>query len=141
MGAIVDKYHVTTCSMLSTLGSTIGVFMIWGFSTSLPPLFVFAVEYGIFAGSWVATWPGIVRTVSEQNLSADRGTVLAWVATGRGLGNVVSGPLSEALLHGMPWKGSVSYGYGTGYGPVIVFTGLTALLSGGSFVARRVGWI
>ena len=44
MGAIVDRYHVTTCSMLSTLGSTIGVFIIWGFSTSLPPLFVFAVE-------------------------------------------------------------------------------------------------
>ena len=74
-------------------------------------------------------------------MSADRGTVLAWVATGRGLGNVVSGPLSEALLHGMPWKGRVGYGYGTGYGPVIVFTGVTALLSGGSFVARRVGWI
>lgn len=141
MGAIIDKYHVTTCSLLSTLGSTIGIFAIWGFSVSAPPLFIFALEYGVFAGSWVATWPGIVRTVSEKKSSADRGTILAWIATGRGIGNVVSGPLSEALVKGMPWMGMAGYGYGTGYGPIIVFTGITAFLSGGSFVARRVGWI
>jgi MFS family permease len=141
MGAIIDKYDVTTCSFLSTVGSTIGVFVIWGFSTSLTPLFIFAVEYGIFAGSWVATWPGIVRAVTQKTNSADPSTVLAWIATGRGLGNVISGPLSEALLQGSPWKGQAQYGYGSGYGTVIVFTGITALLSGASFVGRRVGWI
>lgn len=141
MGFIIDRYHVTTCSLISTIGATIGIFLIWGFATSLPALFIFAVEYGIFAGSWVATWPGIVRAVTEKTDSADPSTVLAWVATARGIGNVASGPLSEAFLRGSPWKGQVGYGYGSGYGTLIVFTGITALLSGGSFVGRKVGWI
>ncbi|KAL8874706.1 MAG: hypothetical protein Q9198_006846, partial [Flavoplaca austrocitrina] len=37
MGAVVDKWHVTNCILVSTIGSTIGVFVIWGFSISLPP--------------------------------------------------------------------------------------------------------
>lgn len=54
---------------------------------------------------------------------------------------MVSGPLSEVLLRGSPWKGQAGYGYGTGYGILIVFTGITALLSGGGFVGRRAGWV
>ncbi|KAK2593239.1 hypothetical protein QQS21_009079 [Conoideocrella luteorostrata] len=140
MGAIIDKWHITTCCILCTIGSTISIFMVWGFSDVLAPLFVFAVMYGIFAGAWVATWPGIVKSVQRSDKSADASTVLAWISTGRGLGNVVSGPLSEQLLNGEPWKGAVGYAYGSGYGVLIVFTGITAALSGCCIVGRRLGW-
>ena len=55
---------------------------------------------------------------------------------------MASGPLSEALLAtGREWKGQAGFAYGTGYGPLIVFSGCTAAVGGLSFEARRVGWI
>ncbi|KAJ5232593.1 hypothetical protein N7468_005549 [Penicillium chermesinum] len=141
MGAIVDKFHVTTCILISTVGSTIGVFLIWGFSLSLAPLYVFSVVYGLFAGSYTSTWPGIMRDVVQKSPSAESSVVFACLAAGRGVGNVVSGPLSEALVKGLPWEGSVSYGYGSGYGTLIVFTGVSGLVGGGSYLAKRLRWL
>lgn len=141
MGAIVDRYHVTTCIMISTIGSSIGVFVLWGVSTSLAPLYIFCIIYGLFAGSFTSTWPGIMRDVQKRKTSADPGMVFAWLAAGRGIGNVASGPLSEALVKGRPWSGQAALGYGSGYGTLIVFTGVTAFLGGLGIFGRRLGWI
>ncbi|KAJ5633147.1 hypothetical protein N7490_009486 [Penicillium lividum] len=141
MGAIIDKLDVTLCILVSTVGSTIGVFLIWGFSMSLAPLFIFSIVYGLFAGSYTSTWPGIMRDVVRKKASAESSMVFACLAAGRGIGNLVSGPLSEALVKGLPWKGNVAYGYGSGYGPLIVFTGVTGVVGGGSYLARRMKWL
>lgn len=141
MGLIVDKFHVTTCILLSTIGSTIGVFALWGLATSLPLLYIFCIIYGLFAGSFTSTWPGIMQVVRKRVAHTEPGMVFAWLAAGRGVGNVASGPLSEVLLHGRPWLGQAALGYGSGYGSVIVFTGITALLGGVSIFGRRIGWI
>lgn len=69
----------------------------------------------------------------------DTSMVFAWLAAGRGVGNVVSGPLSEGLLDGLPWLGKAAGGYGSGYGGLIVFTGVTAILGGGSYIWKRAG--
>ncbi|KAL4901748.1 hypothetical protein BDW74DRAFT_169951 [Aspergillus multicolor] len=141
MGAVVDKLDVTLCILVSTIGSSIGVFLIWGFSMSLGPLYVFAVVYGLFAGSYTSTWPGIMRDVVRKEPSAESSIVFACLAAGRGVGNLVSGPLSEALIKGLPWDGEVGWGYGSGYGPLIVFTGVTGVVGGGSYVARLMKWL
>lgn len=141
MGAIVDKLDVTTCILISTVGSTVGVFLIWGFSMSLAPLYVFSIVYGLFAGSYTSTWPGIMRDVVKRKPSAESSIVFACLAAGRGIGNVVSGPLSESLVKGLPWKGVPLYGYGSGYGTLIVFTGVTGLVGGGTYIARRLRWL
>jgi MFS family permease len=136
MGSIVDKYHSTTCILVSTVGSTIGVFLIWGFSVSLAPLFVFCIFYGLFAGSFTSTWPAVIREVQRKKETADPGMVFACLAAGRGIGNVASGPLSEALMKGFPWHDAVGWAYGSGFGTLIVFTGVTALAGGLSIFAR-----
>lgn len=141
MGAIIDKWDVTTCILVSTIGSTIGVFLIWGFSMSLAPLFVFSIVYGLFAGSYTSTWPVIMRDVVRKKSSAESSMVFACQAAGRGIGNLVSGPLSEALIKDMPWKSQAGCGYGSGYGSLIVFTGITGVIGGGSYVARCFRWI
>lgn len=141
MGTITDKLHVTTCIAISTIGSTIGVFLVWGFSISLGPLYVFCIIYGLFAGSYTSTWPGIMREVKRNKESVDSTMVFACLAAGRGVGNVASGPLSEILIKGMPWKDQAGFAYGSGYGPLIAFTGVTALLGGASILGRRVGWV
>jgi hypothetical protein len=45
------------------------------------------------------------------------------------------------MVKGFPWSDSAFAGYGSGYGPLIVFTGVTALLGGGSFLWKRIGWL
>ncbi|RAK97235.1 putative MFS monocarboxylate transporter [Aspergillus ibericus CBS 121593] len=141
MGAIIDHLDVTTCILISAAGSTLGVFLLWGFSVSLPPLFIFAIVYGLFAGSYTSTWPGVMRDVVRKEGSAESSMVFACLAAGRGVGNIVSGPLSEALLKGRPWVGDVGYGFGSGYGSLIVFTGVTGVVGGGSYCVRRMGWL
>ncbi|KAF1969355.1 MFS general substrate transporter [Bimuria novae-zelandiae CBS 107.79] len=141
MGSIVDRWHVTTCILISTIGTTLSVFVVWGFSMSLAPLYVFCLIYGFFAGSFTSTWPGIMRDVTKKKATVDPSIVFACLAAGRGIGNVASGPLSEVLIRVLPWKGSVEWGYGSGYGTLIVFTGVTATLGGASILGKRVGWV
>lgn len=69
--------------------------------------------------------------------AVDPGMVFACLAAGRGIGNVVSGPLSEALMgKGADWHAELAYG--SGFGPLIVFTGVSAALGGLSCVGRVV---
>ncbi|KAG5915715.1 hypothetical protein E4U42_007927, partial [Claviceps africana] len=149
MGLLTDRLHVTTCLLISALGAGLGTLLLWGFATSLPVLFLFCIIYGLFAGPYSSTWPGIMRQVTREMSMAGAGAgntfdptmVLGMLSTGRGIGNIVSGPLSQALIRGMPWRGRALGGYGTGYGPLIAFTGATAFLSGSTFVCRRLGWM
>jgi MFS family permease len=157
MGGLTDRLEVTQCVLLSTVGATLGTFLLWGLSVNLPVLYLFCVVYGLFAGSYTSAWPGIVKDVTRRDAaavaSADGGSknehgewadpsmVFAFLAMGRGVGNVISGPLSEALVRGMPWRGQAFGGYGSGYGGLIAFTGATALFGGGSYLWKRLGWL
>lgn len=84
----------------------------------------------------------IGRTSSGESYTEHVDPVMAFVllAAGRGVGNILAGPMSQALYHTMPWKGEAGGAYGSGYGSLIVFTGITALGSGICFLGRRVGW-
>jgi MFS family permease len=139
MGAATDKYNVVHCLLVSAVGSAIGAFLLWGLSTSLAPLYVFCVVYGAFAGCQSSAWSAIVRSTQEKRRGADSGMVWASLSAGKGVGNLCSGPLSEALLHAGKWSAGMAYG--SGYGALIAFTGATALFSGWGYVAKRVGWL
>ncbi|KAF2035087.1 MFS general substrate transporter [Setomelanomma holmii] len=139
MGMATDRFHVTNCLLVSSLGSAIGVFLLWGFSTSLAPLYIFSIVYGGFAGCQSSAWSAITRNTIERKRSVDSGMVWACLSAGKGVGNLCSGPLSEALLHAGNWSADMTYG--SGYGALIVFTGVTALASGWGYAAKRIGWL
>ncbi|KAK1987241.1 major facilitator superfamily transporter [Colletotrichum cereale] len=145
MGTLVDRISAPSCLMLASAGATAGTFLAWGFSSNLGVLYVFCIVYGLFAGSYTSAWPGIMKVVVDHERERERGVdpsmVFGMLCAGRGIGNVISGPLSEALIKGAPWKGEAGFGYGSGYGTLIVFTGVTALMGGASFVWKRVGWM
>nr|XP_036578325.1 major facilitator superfamily transporter [Colletotrichum truncatum]KAF6785526.1 major facilitator superfamily transporter [Colletotrichum truncatum] len=145
MGYLVDRFSAPSCLMLASVGATLGTFLIWGFSSSLGVLYLFCVIYGLFAGAYTSAWPGIMKQVTEYEREKERGVdpsmVFGMLAAGRGVGNVISGPLSEALIKGFPWRGEAAHGYGSGYGTLIVFTGVTALMGGATFVWKRIGWM
>lgn len=146
MGLFVDRFHASTCIMISTVGTVIGTFLLWGFATNMAVLYVFCVIYGFFAGSYTSAWTGIIKQVTSKpgatgGSAFDPVMVFGYLAAGRGIGNVVSGPLSEALVKGVAWQGQAVGGYGSGYGPLIAFTGVTAVIGGSSWVWKRVGWM
>ncbi|KAE9576833.1 MFS transporter asaE [Colletotrichum fructicola] len=145
MGSLVDRFSAPSCIMLASVGAALGTFLIWGFSSSLGVLYLFCVVYGLFAGAYTSAWPGIMKQVTDHEREKERGVdssmVFGMLAAGRGIGNVISGPLSEALISGSPWKGELAHGYGSGYGTLIIFTGVTALMGGASFFWKRIGWL
>ncbi|KAJ5579644.1 Major facilitator superfamily domain general substrate transporter [Penicillium hispanicum] len=141
VGFLTDRYHVTTCLLISTVGTVLSVFFIWGFATSIPTLFVFCVAYGLLAGGFSSTWSGISQEVQRANPEADATVIFPFMETGRGIGNVVSGPLSEVLLKADHGLGGARGAYGSGYGSLVLCTGMTALVGGVSVVARYFRWV
>jgi MFS family permease len=143
LGAVTDRWHVTTAVLISAVGATISALVLWGLATSsFPLLCIFGLMYGLFAGGFTSTYTGTIREVRTEKPNAEPGLVFGFLAAGRGIGSVASGPLSEALLKGgQAWRGKAEAAYGTGYGPLIIFTGVTAALSSIGWVGRRVGFI
>ncbi|KAL8808532.1 MAG: hypothetical protein Q9182_000083 [Xanthomendoza sp. 2 TL-2023] len=139
-GALTDRMHVSSVMAISSIGAALAVFVFWGLAVSLPMLCTFSLLYGLTAGGFSAVYSGIVQSVKRKYTTADSGMVFGFLAAGRGIGAVASGPLSEALLHLQSWKGEARFGYGTGYGGLMVFTGVTAAAGGSSWIARRIGW-
>ncbi|KAJ2993221.1 hypothetical protein NUW58_g1911 [Xylaria curta] len=94
--------------------------------------------------SWASIWPAIMKEMSEKGESegyphTDPVMVQGHLCIGRGVGNVISGPLSNALVNSKLWKGQAVGGYGSGYGTLIVYTGVTAFISGINFVWEYLG--
>jgi len=82
-----------------------------------------------------------MQDVKKKKESADQTFIFGCLMAARGIGNVACGPLSELLLKGMPWKGQAGFAYGSGYGPLIVLTGVTVLIGGASILGRRGRWV
>lgn len=136
IGALADRLHATTCLTFCEVASALVVFLLWGLSSKLPLLFLFAVGYGLTAGSSSAAWSGVMRLVSQKTARAEPTMVLAFLASGRGIGNIISGPVSEALLRGKIGPEPGTIGYRSSFGPLIIFTGVTAFCGGLTILGR-----
>jgi hypothetical protein len=84
----------------------------------------------------------ITQIKRDSSPSLDTGLVFGLLAGGRGIGNVISGPLSTVLLQsgslGDSSGLSGNTGYETQYGTLILFTGITALFGGWSWMWRYI---
>jgi MFS family permease len=142
MGALTDGFGSVACILISAVGSAVPVFLLWGLSTSLPLVYVYCIAYGLFAGCWPSVWPAIIRETAQRGESRGFGYVdpmmtYGLLCVGRGLGSLIAGPLSEALLRNMPLQGHAFASYGSGYGVLIIFTGLAAVFSAsGAFLEK-----
>ncbi|KAL2144852.1 hypothetical protein VTI28DRAFT_8412 [Corynascus sepedonium] len=154
LGSMTDKLPATTCLVLSGVGASVAALTLWGLTSTLAGVYAFCVLYGLFAGGYTSIWPGIMRETTaspprresepegEQiDAYVDPSLVFGWLCAGRGIGNVVSGPLSSLLIHGRPWLGQAIGGYGSGYGSLIVYTGISAVVGGSAFFWRRLGML
>ena len=142
VGALVDRMEITTVLLCVSIGAAMSILVVWGVSTSLALLCIFAVLYGLTAGSYSTTWAGMIRDVQRKSTTADANVIFGFLAAGRGIGATISGPLSESLIAGgNALLGKAEFGYGSEYSTLIIFSGCTALIGGCSWIARRCGWI
>jgi len=90
LGLLGDRLKPTTVILISSLGSTISVFLFWGLAAHIALLVVFAILYGFFAGGFSSTDPGILKEVKRQGEgqgdSVDTGLVIGLLLSRRGLG-------------------------------------------------------
>ena len=140
IGWIVDRYHVTTAIMISCIGTIISVFLFWSFAVYQPMLFVFAILYGVSAGGFPATWAGCGNPV-RRRYPVENGMIVALFTAGKGIASVISGPVSGAWVASDTWKGQVGYAYGSGYGFMIVFSGITASFASIGWIGKRLGLV
>lgn len=142
VGALVDRMEITTVIAGVSVGAAISVFAVWGSSSSLAVLCVFAVFYGVTAGSYSTAWAGMIKDIKIKSATADANVIFGFLAAGRGVGATISGPLSEALIaSGSSLLHKTDAGHGGKYGTLIMFSGCTALVGGFSWIARRAGLI
>ena len=92
--------------------------------------------YGLLAGGCFASFPGIIEAVKTQSPDADAGIIFGFVAARRGIGAVVSGPLSARMMETGQWEAGIGR-YGTGFAVLIIFTGATALFGAVSWVGKK----
>jgi cyanate permease len=138
VGALMDRVDVTAVVLATGVGSAVAIFAIWGVSTSIAPLYVFSLLYGVTAGSYSTSWAGMIKAIQQEYVTADTNVVFSFLAAGRGIGAVVSGPLSEGLIASSgALKDQTKFAYGSEYGSLVIFAGCTALAGGFSWFARK----
>ncbi|KAF4964215.1 hypothetical protein FSARC_7849 [Fusarium sarcochroum] len=120
-GYLSDRVNnVLSLVSFTSLVASVATFTLWGFAHSLAPLIMFSIVYGFFAGAYVVFWSRFGSMLSD-----DPQPVYSLMAFGKGLGNVVTGPVSESLLSR---SAPSNYGHG-GFGPLIIYLGVLMLAS------------
>jgi predicted MFS family arabinose efflux permease len=131
-------------TLFSAIASGLAALLLWGLCGgdrgALGLLCSFAVVAGFFAGGYSATWGGIIKEMeiraAERNEAIDTGMVYGLLNGARGIGYVGGGLAGVQLLKAGNGSNVGRFGYGTAYGPLIVYTGLSMFMGGAGIVLR-----
>ena len=134
-----NKYFamsVTTVTFISAISSALSAFLLWGLTSqgSMALLILFSITFGFFAGGYSSTWGGVIneleREAAQRNEAVDPGMLYGLLNGARGIGYVSGGLAGVPLLKAGSTFSAGSFGYGTAYGPLIIFTGLSSVFGG-----------
>ncbi|KAH7370445.1 major facilitator superfamily domain-containing protein [Rhexocercosporidium sp. MPI-PUGE-AT-0058] len=132
IGHVSDFVNVHVLLFGSSLGSAIVVSFLWGLSKTMLHLCFFSLLFGYMAGSFEALFPRFATALTD-NPSAEL-TFFGFFEFQRGLGMVLAGPISSALIG----RVVIEEGYGIEkYKGIILFVG--SILFVCSF--SGVGWL
>jgi MFS family permease len=84
LGLLMGRSSVSSVILAISVGAAAAILVVWGVSTSIGPLFLFSVLYGLTAGSYSTSWTGMIRDIKERSLAADASIVFGFLAAGRG---------------------------------------------------------
>jgi len=134
LGLASDHMDVHIPLFFSSFASGLSVYLLWGLSKSFAPLVMFALVYGMAAGGYSVLWSRFsTRVVGED--SAMMMTLFGLFSFGRGVGSILSGPISSVLMGGP--ESIDRYAIGK-YEKMVIFVGATLMVSGAGFGGRFV---
>ena len=125
-----------TVTAISAVSSALSAFLLWGLTSqgSMGLLVLFTVTFGFFASGYSATWGGVIneleREAAQSNEAIDTGMLYGLLNGARGIGYVSGGLAGVPLIKAGSTSSVAKFGYGTTYGPLIIFTGLTSVFGG-----------
>ena len=79
----------------------------------------------------------IENDAAQKNEAVDSGVVYGLLNGARGIGYVAGGLVSLPLIRAGSTPSARHFGYGTAYGPLIIFTGLSLSFGGLGLAFRR----
>ncbi|MCJ1318432.1 hypothetical protein MMC15_003760 [Xylographa vitiligo] len=139
-GYLSDNKHfplsATTVTSISGVSSALSAFLFWGLASqgSMTLLVLFSITFGFFAGGYSATWGGVINELeleaAQRNEAIDTGMLYGLLNGARGIGYVSGGLAGVPLLKAGSTTSLGVFGYGTTYGPLIIFTGLSSVFGG-----------
>jgi hypothetical protein len=94
----------------------------------------FSLTFGFSAGGYIATWGGILNEMEQEaaqrNEAIHMGMRYGMLNGARGIGYVTVRLDGIPLLKAGSGSSLGGFGYGTTYGPLIIFTGLSSVFGG-----------
>lgn len=118
------RLSINVLAITSTAIAAAAVYACWGLAHSFKLLIVFSLIYGFFGAGYTALWGRMGTSISSEPTAAF--TAFGLLNFGKGIGNVLAGPISAALL-----KDVVNvHRYGTvRYETLVLFTGSCMVVS------------
>ena len=143
-GYLTDNkyFHLSasTVTAMAAISSALSAWLFWGLTSqgSMALLILFSVTFGFFAGGYSSTWGGILNEMEKEaadwNEAVDTGVLYGLLNGARGIGYVSGGLVGVPLLKAGSISSLGKFGYGTSYGPLITFTGLSSVFGGWSLL-------
>ncbi|CAN9089993.1 hypothetical protein CUC08_Gglean005018 [Alternaria sp. MG1] len=118
-GLTCDKIGSFNTLMITCLVNSVSMLAIWPVSTSLPPLFIFALVNGCANGSFFVSLPTAVAVVAPHSAAASIALMVFFWTPGYLLGAPLAGLLIEATGAAdassiEPYRAAIFYAAGTG---------------------------
>ncbi|KAJ7153057.1 major facilitator superfamily domain-containing protein [Mycena crocata] len=97
LGYLSDKINPWLLALSTLLTTSASIFILWGIlSHSFAGLLSFSIAYGIVASGWSSLWTGFVRPFAKDDPVLST-TLYGYLLLSRGIGNIVSTPISANL--------------------------------------------
>ncbi|KAK5633248.1 hypothetical protein RRF57_008963 [Xylaria bambusicola] len=118
------KVLLDVLACLSTVVAAVACLTAWRLARVLPVLVIFAITYGFFGAGFTAAWARMSTAITADSTAVPM--VFSLLDFGKGIGNVLSGPIGGFLV-------SISKSTGTSsslsYRWIVVFTGVAMFAS------------
>ncbi|KAI5357336.1 putative major facilitator superfamily, MFS transporter superfamily [Septoria linicola] len=136
-GYLSDKNRIPLNFLVSTsaLVAGIAVYTCWGLAQTFGVLTVFALLYGFFGAGYTAMWARMGSAVASEPSAAF--AAFGLLNFGKGIGNVLAGPIGGALLGTRANVRGGTYAVSK-YETIVLFTGSCMLVSAITIGVRYV---
>ncbi|CAE6452397.1 unnamed protein product [Rhizoctonia solani] len=139
LGHLSDIFNPWILTTITLAATSVATFVLWGaLVTTIGTLSLYSILFGALAGGFSSLWTGFVRPIAKDDTTAAT-SMLGMLMLSRGIGNVLSTPISSALIVGS-MDGYVRSGLQSGsrWANLIIYIGI--VLAGATSVGL-FGWL